>query len=150
MPDQARARAGLSWGEAVGEAEGGIGLRGEAQADGIEGLTDGAAKLRFGRDLRLVEARARRPADGPRRAHAPETRAGGGVGAPCRTQGLAGSGSERAALWGSHAAAGLRHAVPCAFLEQCRDVRPSPVQSARSKAGTCRHSALSHRPAAGV
>ncbi len=41
----------------MGEAEGGIGLRGEAQADGIEGLTDGAAKLRFGRDLRLVEAR---------------------------------------------------------------------------------------------
>lgn len=46
---------GLSWGEAVGAAEGGVGLRGEAQADGIEGLTDGAAKLRFGRDLRLVE-----------------------------------------------------------------------------------------------
>ncbi|KAK9819157.1 hypothetical protein WJX81_007920 [Elliptochloris bilobata] len=49
---------GLCWGEAVGEAEGGVGLRGEPQADGIEGLTDGAAKLRFGRDLRLVEVRA--------------------------------------------------------------------------------------------
>lgn len=55
------AGAGLSWGEAVGESEGGQGLRGEAQADGIEGLTDGATKLRFGRDLRLVEARCPSP-----------------------------------------------------------------------------------------
>lgn len=54
---QRLAGAGLSWSEAVGESEGGQGLRGEAQADGIEGLTDGATKLRFGRDLRLVEAR---------------------------------------------------------------------------------------------
>jgi hypothetical protein len=56
------------------------------------GLTHGAAKLRFGRALRLVEARAPRPAGAPHQADAPETCAGIGIGAPCRTQGFAGLG----------------------------------------------------------